>query len=136
MARLQHAWSQNKLGSFENMKMTLSRTLSYKTSCSWEQHNNESTSVASLLKQINYVGAMVQLQRHVHVAATHNAQTIQQNQPTSVDEAKIRNVLKANNVAFELGFTCFIMDCIFCKHTKASRKSDGGKMYVNIITGK
>ena len=94
------------------------------------------SSVIELQEQINYIGGMVQLQRHVHLAATVQAQVIQQSLPVSVDEAKIKSVLKANNVAFEVGFTCLIMDCIFCKHKKAGRKSDGEKMYVNIITGR
>ena len=115
----------------------LPRRLAHKLCNSQQQCSRSGTSfVARLQEQINYIGGMVQLQRHVHLAATVHAQVIQQNLPVSVDEAKIKSVLRANNVAFELGFTCLIMDCIFCKHKKAGRKSDGEKMYVNIITGR
>ena len=134
VSRARHAQPSNQPRACENSG--LSRTIPYKLDNTKEQCcKNGTSSVAGLLEQINYIGGIVQLQRHLHVAASLHAQVIQQNLPVSVDEAKIRSVLKANNVAFELGFTCLIMDCIFCKHKKAGRKSDGEKMYVNIITG-
>ncbi|XP_037087742.1 twinkle protein, mitochondrial-like [Pollicipes pollicipes] len=91
--------------------------------------------LAKLLKQVWLLGGMVHSQRQFHLTSSVQAQVIHQQLQVSVDEAKIRNVLKANNISFELGFTCFIMDCIFCKHKKAGRKSDSEKMYVNMITG-
>ncbi|XP_043240174.1 twinkle protein, mitochondrial-like [Amphibalanus amphitrite] len=134
-SRAHHVRSPSKPTTCENSQSDFHRSSSTYKLCSSPKECTSPISVAGLLEQISYIGGMVQLQRHVHMAASLHAQVIQQNLPVSVDEVKIRNVLKANNVAFELGYTCFIMDCIFCKHKKAGRKSDGEKMYVNIITG-
>lgn len=92
-------------------------------------------SISSLARQIQHIGSLVSFQRHIHIASCLRAELKEHALPVSVDETKIKRTLKTNGIAFELGYTCLIMDCIFCKFKKTSRRSDEAGMYVNKTTG-
>ncbi|KAJ8924787.1 hypothetical protein NQ315_000940 [Exocentrus adspersus] len=51
-----------------------------------------------------------------------------------VSPALIRKTLKANNITYEDGYTCFIAQCAFCHKSTNSTKSTS-KLYINKTTG-
>ncbi|XP_018577269.1 twinkle protein, mitochondrial [Anoplophora glabripennis] len=52
-----------------------------------------------------------------------------------VSTALIRKTLKANNIAYEDGYTCFIAKCSFCHKSCNNVKQHTAKIYINKTTG-